>query len=488
MSNLSRPPRIKGRAQVDALFEMGRPTDYEELGRLIYQSDSERLVGYVGTRVGAELCPEQVGLACDIMRLRSYHGIAALLSNLAQREFATLFASQPSVTEGPEYAELRRLIADVAVWPEYAFSERDVEKYGDNISNVTSFPITILRRSAGREVDDTVVKAVTRGGLCVDTIRRGLEILTLRESSSADRVLSDEAMIAIARTLTDPLRDPFTRVLVVSLVDRWLAKQQPLFSRGDIEIRNMLHSEWLEFAEKRIDLTGRESITALDAVRLMRHFEDPVTGLALKNATLHPHPTVSLVAKLLHPDQRESALSLLEHRLLGDVPTETKIHAVRVFGQPISPELDEDLWPIFDRYIRDAWELAKSEEADVDDVVTARVMVLQATLRRFFSEPASGPFLSNLFGSFKSENAPMTTVAVNTLTQVASLGQVPPLSFYEDFKNLIPVAESVRILSDALKKDPTNESAREMLEKLQAVFIHQGPSSYGFELEVETKA
>jgi hypothetical protein len=483
LSELYRPPRVKGRAKVDALFESGRPEDYEAIGRLIYETPSDRLRSYIGLRLAGDLSPEKAGLACDVIRHRSFQGIHALLCGLAKREFAAILTAEPSVIEGPAYRELRQLIAEVAVEPEFAFMDRERKRFEDLIPCLTSFPITILRRSAGKEIEPALVGAVTRGGLCVDKNRRGLELLILRESASTERVLSDEAIVSIARVLNDPLRDPFTRVLVVSLLDKWLSKQQPLSTQGDIAIRDQLHADWLDYSIRPPDLAATESLRILDTVRLLRHFEDPVTGLALRKASLHPHPTIALVAKLILPDQREAALTILESRLLGDAPQVLKVQTLRVFGQPISAELDEDLWPIFDRYIRDAWDLSQENDADEDDVATARVIVLQSTLRRFFSEPLSGPFLSNLFASFKAHNPPMSTVAVNTLTRVASLGQIPFLSFYEDMSNMGPVFESARILWAAVEKDPSNKGAQRILQKLEEVFVHQGPASYGFEME-----
>lgn len=483
LSELYRPPRVKGRAKVDALLESGRPEDFEEIGRLLYQTESRQLLSYVGTRLGAELSPKHIGLACDLMRLRTFHGISDFLSILAQREFAANANSQEPLLAGPEYRELRQLIAEVAVGPEFAFSDRDYRRYTNDISNLTHFPITILRRVAGSEVDAVLVHAVTRGGLCVDTNRRGVELLTLRESSSPDRVLNDEAMISIARVLHDPLRDPFTRVLFVALIDRWLSKQQATFSPGDIAIREQLHAAWVEYSARPFELTGVESLQALDTIRLLRHFDDPITGLVLTQASLHAHPTISLVAKFIDPAQRREAFAVLESQLLGNVPPDIKLHAIRVFGHPISAEVDQELWPLFDRYVTDAWTLSNSSDSDAEEVAAARVIVLQSTLRRFFSEPVTGPFLSRLFHSFGKQNPPMSTVAVNTLTQVASLGQIPLLSFYEDFSNMGPVFESARILSDAVERDPANKAAHGLLRQLEEIFVRQGPASYGFEVE-----
>jgi hypothetical protein len=386
------------------------------------------------------------------------------------------------VVAGPEFAEFRRLIADLVVSPECHFVERDWARHSSEIVSLTTYPITILRRSAEKETDSVLLKAATGGGLDQFMNRRALDLLTLRElSDPVHRVLPADGMSEIARATGSLLRDPFNIAHLYALLDLWASKEENLPSGGECVIRDMLIERWESFKASKDEIRVDQTPAILSDMRLLRHFPDPLSALCLKEAAEHAHAGIRILARLALEGPSERALADLRLCLRSTENFADRLAASRVFGHYISPDVDHNLIPILDEYVQGLWG-SKSESEDGERPVLAeRVVILQALVRRFYSERSDSPFLKPIFESIQGRNGAMINLAVNTFVQATQMGRIPPPQFYDDPSALASLRSTLDLLGRGMSKEQRGEGPT-LVEAMEELFVYRGPAAYGFEL------
>lgn len=482
LDELMPPPRSAAGQRVRDLFTVATAKAYAEIGEILYATESRPLRSYIGYRTAVQLSPKSVPLAMDILKLHSLHATQEFLTILAQREYAAFMLGASPTLKGDTFSELRVQIAELAVSPECFFAPKDWERDTGEILGLTRYPITILRMSAGREVDRILIAAATRGGLDGETNRRALDLLLLREESAPrQRVLSSDDMKAISRATDDLLREPFNRMQLVQLLDVWLSKEQNLACDTTQEIRDRLITQWLEYRDSGWSPTASEEPKVFDTIRLLRFFDDPLSRLALSEAAAHSHIGVSLLARLCQNGGSVEDLAAISSALDGQATIANSLMALQVFGYRISSQVDVKLWPLFNDYISRAWGSNVSNNASQSGDIAQRLVVLRGVVRRFYSERFDSPFLERIFSTVGSDNKAMAAVAVNTLVQVSKIDRIPPPTFYDHPEKFGPLQAAIQILYRA-GQDNAKDVAVQLAQGIQELFILKGPAAYGFEL------
>ena len=485
LSELSPPPRGAIGSRLKKLFNSPTPDAIAELDQILWTSDQASVLSYFGYRLAQVLSPETAALACEALRRKSIPCTQDLLVGLAQREYCKLMLRERPLLEGSEYSELRKLIASIAVSPECHFIEKDWQEKRRDILTLTTYPITILRGCADRGVDEILLQAATHGGLDPSMNRRALEMLRLRESSDpVKRVLPGFAISEIARETDSYLRDPFNKSQLYGLVDQWTSKQENLPSAGECSIRDQLLYRWKEFQDSAQEIPAEENPEIIEVLRILRHFPDPVSALALKEAAEHPHAGIRIIAKLSLEGQSERAFADLRTCLRKDAHPFDTLAALRVFGYHISPSTDRLLGPVLEEFVQFAWSREAHEKDGNPFLVAQKIVLLQGVLRRFYSEPLDSPFLKPIFDCVGGPNQPMSNVGINTFVQAVEIGILPPPHFYDNAVALTSLRTTLEILSQSANKNEGTDS-RALLEAVEELFVMRGPAAYGFELVAE---
>lgn len=490
LGELSAPPRNPAGTRLKKLFDTPTPEAIAELSDILWSSEHAPTLSYFGYRLAQALDPSMAGLACEVIKRRSFACTSDLLVGLAQREYSSFAFGAAPIVAAPEFAEFRRLTADLAVSPDCHFVEREWIKHRGEIITLTTYPITILRRSAGHEVDGILLNAATRCGLDEGMNRRALDMLIFRESSVPDkRVLPDLDMVEIARASSSMLRGPFNKAQLFSLLGLWASKRENLPSTGECAIRDHLLQEWLDFKDSAVQVRPEEHPRIIEVVRLLRHFPDPVCSLVLKEAAEHPHAGIRIVAKFAQEGAVESALSDLRECLSPDADLTVTLSALRVFAQHISPSIDAMLFPILDEYVQRTWSLGPREESGQGIIWAQKVILLQGMVRRFFNERADSPFLRPIFDCVGTTNEAMANVAINTFVQAVQMEKIPPSHFYDSHSVLGALRLTIQILAQGVKGNDKSVEERQrgqaLVSALEELFVMRGPAAYGFELVAE---
>jgi hypothetical protein len=482
LDGLLPPPRSAAGYRVRDLFKEGTPEAYAEIGDILYFTESRPVRAYIGYRTAAEISPKTVPLAMDILRLHSLASTEEFLSILAQREYGAFMLGGPPALKGDVFAGLRAKIADVAVSPECYFAQKDWERRSEEILSLTTYPITILRACAGPEIEPILIAAATRGGLDSEMNRRALDMLLLREESDPNRrVLSAGAVKAISRATDDLFREPFNRMQLVELLDAWLSKETPTQSEAEREIRDHLVQQWLEYRSSACSVSPGDAPRVFDTIRLLRHFKDPLSQQALREAMNDSHIGISLFAGLCVSGGTGDDLTAISSALQPQASSEDTLRVLRVFGYRVSSEVDAKLWPLFREYIHRTWVSDVTEGGSRVDDVAQRLVVLQNILRRFYTERFDSPFLEKIFSTVGSDDTAMATLAVNTFVQAVKVDRLPPATFYDRPEKLSSLQAAIRILSKA-GREKGNDTALQLAIGVQELFVLKGPAAYGFEL------
>lgn len=482
LEGLMPPPRSAAGYRVRDLFRKATPDAYDEIGNILYNTESRPVRSYIGYLTAVELSPKTIPLALDILRFRSLHATQEFLTILAQREYGAFMLGDAPSLKGEVFSDLRVKLADLAVSPECYFMQKDWERHAAEIQGLTTYPITILRACAGREVEPVLVAAATRGGIDEEMNRRALDLLLLREESNPSRrVLSPEHVQAIASVTDDLLRGPFNLMQVVQLVDMWLSKEEKQASAAELEIRDGLVRQWNDYRSSEWSASAGDAPKVFDTLRLLRHFGDLDSRRALDDAAKDGHTGISLFSRLCRSGGAAEDVAAVSAALEASAPIADTLMALRVFGCRISPQVDAKLWPVFNDYINRTWgsEVVAPESHQAD--VAQRLVVLQNMLRRFYSERFDTPFLEQIFSAVGSENKAMATVAVNTFAQAVKIDRIPPPTFYDRPEKLGPLQAAIQILCKA-GREKGNDAALQLAQGIQELFILRGPAAYGFEL------
>lgn len=482
---LDPPPRTALAGKLRKLFD-GTPTPEAtaELSDILWTSDRTPTLSYFGYRLAAGLSAPLAPLASEVIRRKSFQCTRELLDGLAQREYCQFILGNESVVGGPEFAEFRSLLADLVVSPDCHFTERDWTHHASEIISMTMYPITILRRTSDAVVDSIFIKAATNGGLDPSMNRRVLEMLMLREASDpVTRVLPASGMSEVMRATASLLRDPFNIAQLYSLLDLWASKEENLPSGGECAVRDQLLQRWVEFKDSRDEIRPEDNPRVLEAIRMLRHFPDPVSALALKEASEHAHPGIRVLAKLALHGPTERPFADLRMSLKSDNYAE-RLAASRVFGYHISPAVDRLLVPILSEYTQGLWG-SDIGAAGSDGVVLAqRIVLLQGMVRRFYTERADSPFLNPVLGSIGSNDSGMVNLAVNTFVQATQMGRIPSPRFYDAPSAMLSLRSVLTLLSRGVESDE-HEGGRELVRAMEELFVFRGPAAYGFELVAE---
>jgi hypothetical protein len=482
--DLDPPPRTANGGRIRRLFDAPTPQAIAELSDILWTCDRNPSLSYFGYRLGACLSPQTASLACEVIRRKSFQCTRELLDGLAQREYCHFITGAPPIVGGPEFAEFRKLVADIAVSPDCHFTERDWVRHESEIISLAMYPITILRRSADPTVDRVLLRAVTCGGLDHSMNRRALEILLLRESSDPiNRVLPAMEMSEVMRATGSLLRDPFNIAQLYSLLDLWASKEENLPTPGECAVRDQLLARWVEFKDSRNEIRPEENPKVLEALRMLRHFPDPLSAVSLKEAAEHWHPGIRVLAQLALEGPTDRALADLRKSLRSDNHGD-RIAAVRVFGYHISPAVDRVLVPILDEYAQGLWGSEVNNEG-ADAVVQAqRIVLLQGMVRRFYTERADSLFLKPIFDSVDEKNCGLLNLAINTFVQVTQMGRIPPPQFYDAPSAMLSLRSALNVLSRSAGTDQSG-GTRALAQAMEELFVFRGPASYGFELVAE---
>lgn len=476
------PPRVAGRAKIDALLENLTPQAIAALSDLLPCLESTALRSYLGHRI-AEVCrPELAALIAQGLRMKSVHFLEGCLSKLAAREYESFVQKQPPVLDGECYAEVRRLLAEVCCEPYYMVGDDAWEKNERDVLALSAFPLTILRRCGGPEVADVAITAFTRGGIGAFMNRKALDLLKLYEGRSPKRLLTEGQVLSVATVFDENLRDASIQASLTSFVDMWLSKEPDVLAPS---IRDLLLYE-VEGLTRHAALDFElELPKLLDSLTLLRHFKDDDVHRLMQSAVNLGDPTISPVALLCLRDAKVSSLRRLVELVSGETDDTVRYRALRVFGQSISPIADRLTFPILEEYLRYTDDLLRSEPTSTGRIIRERELLLEGACRRFFSEPLDSPFMSSLFKAAvdtSETRGPTRVFAVNVFGQIAQTRRLPPVWLYDDFERIQDLQTIANHLEKRLQgvQFPDHSSPA---DQMRSLFFSSGPSHYGFEIE-----
>jgi hypothetical protein len=456
------------------------PTDVHlgEARAILYDTESRRVLTFIGDRLAKVLSPPHIGFAVDLINRKSLLSTDAFLRGLVSRELKAVRHGLSSPLAGPDMAPLRVAIAKLCVDPDLFFSEKTRERHQGEIDKLLFFPIVLLRRAASNEVTSVLVKAATIGGIEPERNRRALEALThLEESHPHHRMVSQEGVAALVDTMGSFLRDPFNRLDAYAFVERWLRKEPSRPPEATRLVRDALHRLWREYREGGIG--GVESCAAniMDVVALSRHFDDPLSREVRLQACDDPHTGVASLARLVVFGPTEPLLDNLRDATGDDAPLEERLRAIRVLGYSVSPQHDKQLHSIYSDVIARGF---RGDEDDPEVVGPIRTALLSVMARRLFTLPLSDPFSQAVLSDAMSQKVGEASLLASTLLAITRQGRVMPLSFYDEPTLLRPIGLCIELLRHQAKID--DPSITPIADAIEGHFILDGPARFGFQL------
>ncbi len=477
---LMAPPRVPGRARVDELLKLATPHAYATLLEFESMIESPALLAYLGHRLGEACKPELIPHMELGLRLKSFPFLEGLLSSLATHEYHALVTGLPPRLEGQQYSNVRSLLAQVCCEPGYAVLEDAWKKRREEIFAVSTLPLTILRRCAGREVAEVALKALLKGGILPFMNSKALDLLKLYEERSTAPRLGEDQIIGLVGLFGEDLRDPLVHASATSLMSTWLSKHQDAPPR---EVRNLLlgHVEKL-VSGSALDVDN-ELLKLLSTLTLLRHYKDNGVQDTFRQAVKLNDPCISPLALLCRADSTPNHKNYLKSIIHQTDDFDDRLAGLRVFGQSISPSVDVLTFPILSKYLIESDGML-SDDRLRSAVFRERRVLLENASRRFLCEPVDSPFLTGLLHAVTSE-APefraVKTFAANVLMEVSTSGRLPPVWFYDDTSRLVAVRAAIACVQETIK-GITFKGVPSPAEQLEAYFFHVGPKHYGFEI------
>lgn len=488
-------PHISGAGRISALLRSGTPENYQRVQELLKETECSRLIELVAEYVGMSLTPAAVPLACDVFNKGVFAATSTFLLNCAAVEYANFGAGRGPLLQGDAYAPLRQLIARFAVLPQDALTEKQWDGHQGIIEGSVLFPLTILRRCAGREIDALVAGALTRGGICSYMNSRALQLLSFREQSSSTRVLSENVVLDLVNIHGDMLRDYDSQHLITSIVDLWLGKSGgPEKQKHDRQLVSVLAGRLKEqiFRGERLEDYCVHNI--VQTVRLLRHFKaDPRVRRLLEDTSTHPHAGISSYAQLTLKNSAPEAVAHLTGRLLESADARERSQALSAFSQPLPHIAESLILPYFKEYVGSLYGGLLAHPKETREYAMEWNALQDVVVGRFLSEPFSSRFMQLLFNSADQGKEPhLGELARATLARVAATNRIPPLSFYDN-PSTIEVAK--RIVQELDSGLPPGKGSGISLdgevapaESVRSLFLETAPLEYGFKIEsLETR-
>lgn len=482
--NLVTPPGNKGR-RIDALLADRSSESLGRLQALLPELDSGSLA-YIGARLADISEPVAVPLMVAGLRMRSYAFVDAFLFGLAAKDRFQASRHRPPPLLGKEFAEVRQLIAEFALDPEVFIPESILRRRGSEIAFSTTLALPVLRRCAGREVEQVAVKALTTGGINAFMNRKACDLLRLREESSPYPVLSDSSIVAVARLLNNDLLDESVAASVGTIVNTWLDKFDGSPSKTGIVLRNMCLETLSSFNGRHGFDFAVDIPKLIRVLGLLRHFNDEGARNVLTRAVKLQDPSLTPVALLSRDGTSAEALTTLAECLDPASPPETRYRALMVFSQSVSQDSDELTFFLLNKYLRDNQRGFEKTKEIPEHLYQEGALIAVWAARRLQSEPMEWPFLRGLFASLgdgPESGGPLSTLATSVLLEAAKTGRIPPLWMYDSTDMIKAVVRA----SDGLKERYGNiqlDNGAKPHEIVDNVFLYGGPRAYGFELEI----
>lgn len=481
-SEVTLPPADPYLAEIFTLACNPSPEEATALGELIDtlsdspSSKADARMSYLGDRLANNLTAVSAPIALKGLSSRSLSFTGSFLATLARKEFFRPASGTPPLTQGVEYFQLRAAIASVAVSPEKMFRERDWNTRRNEIEKLSYLPITILRHSAGEEIDVIAVEALKNACPSPSLNRKAAELLSLRESSHSNRVLSEDTVVRLLPILSDCLRDDVTRWLVSSTVDKWLAKGFHAAGEAEQEIKKRAIDECKDFLAGRFVQPPQGAPQTFDFLPLLRHFKDRDSDSVLWELSAHSDTGAALLAEACLENSPERQSATLTQHLKTPVSPEATLESLRLFGYQLSEQADLQLATYLEGYATQMWNRRDDPDYGRSRFESEQLTLAESLRRRLYAEPITSPLLAAIFAPRESEEPGLTFLALLVLQQSAKSSDVPPLCMYQHAPTLQRVAE---LISLAKRCD------QPLAGKLSEVFFFDTPARYGFEVDIE---
>ncbi len=482
--NLVTPPGSRGR-RIDTLLAERSEESLSRLRELLPELDGGSLA-YVGARVADFSEPVAVPLMLAGLKMRSYAFVDAFLFGLAAKDRFQMSRHRPPLLLGNEFSEVRKRIAEFALDPELGVSDAQFRRRAAEINFSTTLALPVLRRCAGREVEEVAVKALTTGGIDPFMNRKACDLLRLREERSPSPMLSESSVISIGGLLESDLVDEVVLAQIGTIVGSWLEKFDGAHSRGGLILRNM-------FLETVSSFNGRKGLDfSIDMPRLirtlglLRHFDDEGAKNVLTRAVKLNDPSLTPVALLARDGASAEALSTIAECLSPGNPADTRLRALMVFSQSLSQTTDQLTFFLLNKYLKDNQrDFGKTQEIP-GYLYQEGALVSAWAARRLQSEPLEWPFLRGLLSSLgdgPTSGGAASVLATSAIFETAKTGRIPPLWIYDSTDTIKAVVRASEYLKERYGEHQLEDGERPH-EVIERVLLYGGPRAYGFELEI----
>jgi hypothetical protein len=432
----------------------------------------------MGHMLGQEHTPAFAEFSLEGLRSKSLPFISSFLATLAKREHQTFAAKLPSSLAAPELTELRAAIATIMLFPEESFLPDARRQHAHEINSLTYLPISILRASAGEEIEPLATSALRFGGLAAASTFKAVALLGHREASCSKPVLSAETINALLPITSDCLRDDLSRALISALLDSWLSKSTPDDCKTAQAIKKVALVNCAD-TFTGATLQARDCIpNILEYIPLLRHFSGPDTRVMIERLSHDSHAGIALLARACANLATANPYQDLEALLLCDDPIPSTLDAFHVFAYRLSDEADKHLADIFARYTQRLQLLPPGSPAQQETIATIHLALLQSLKRRALTEPAHSQLLSTLFQESAESNYSAKLLALSLVKSLAVASPMAPLALYDDSESLNHITGLIRFLQ---RQD------KQMGDEAAAGLLVDTPACYGFQLNPRTQ-